>query len=558
MNGDAYSSRGSRQTSSRDHHGRDDRRDRGGDRDRPRRRSRSPGHRSSRRDYEVDTYSSSRDYREREREDRYSGGRDRRGGREDRGGGDREWDRDRNFGRRDNRRDDAPPRRERDRDLFDDRRGGGGRRDREPHQKRERSASPPRKPKEPTPDLTDTVPILEKKRRLTQWDIKPQGYDNVTAEQAKLSGMFPLPGAPRQQPMDPSKLQAFMDQPASSTTNAALKPSNSRQAKRIFVSNVPANATNETLQDFFNLQMNGLNVVQGRDPCVSAQLSDNKSYALLEFKTSEDATLAFALDGIEMEASQGNGANGAANGAGSGLQVKRPKDYIAPAKFDESESHGIVSNVVPDTQSKICITRIPEFIDDAQVQELLAAFGALKSFVLVKDTSSGQSRGVAFCEYVDVEGATETAVSSLNGMELGDRALKLVRACIGASQVGAEMSVGAMSILAGTESNDLEHSRVLCLLNMVVAEELLDNDDYEEICEDVKEECSKYGAILDMKVPRPAGGSRQSNGVGKIYIKYDTVESSTKALRALAGRKFADRTVVVTYFGEQYFDVNAW
>lgn len=71
-----------------------------------------------------------------------------------------------------------------------------------------------------------------------------------------------------------------------------------------------------------------------------------------------------------------------------------------------------------------------------------------------------------------------------------------------------------------------------------------------EICEDVKEECGKYGAILDLKVPRPAGGSRQSNGVGKIYIKYDNVESSTKALRALAGRKFADRTVVVTYFGE--------
>jgi len=53
-----------------------------------------------------------------------------------------------------------------------------------------------------------------------------------------------------------------------------------------------------------------------------------------------------------------------------------------------------------------------------------------------------------------------------------------------------------------------------------------------------------------MKVPRPTGGSRQSNGVGKIYVKYDTVDSATKALRALAGRKFADRTVVATYFGE--------
>ena len=71
-----------------------------------------------------------------------------------------------------------------------------------------------------------------------------------------------------------------------------------------------------------------------------------------------------------------------------------------------------------------------------------------------------------------------------------------------------------------------------------------------EIVEDVKEECSKYGSVLDMKVPRPSGGSRQSNGVGKIYVKYDNNESASKALRALAGRKFADRTVVVTFFGE--------
>lgn len=53
-----------------------------------------------------------------------------------------------------------------------------------------------------------------------------------------------------------------------------------------------------------------------------------------------------------------------------------------------------------------------------------------------------------------------------------------------------------------------------------------------------------------MKVPRPSGGSRQSNGVGKIYVKYDTPESARKALQALAGRKFADRTVVTTYFSE--------
>ena len=56
-----------------------------------------------------------------------------------------------------------------------------------------------------------------------------------------------------------------------------------------------------------------------------------------------------------------------------------------------------------------------------------------------------------------------------------------------------------------------------------------------------------------MKVPRPSGGSRQSNGVGKIYVKYDGPDSARKALQALAGRKFADRTVVTTYFSEVSF-----
>lgn len=73
---------------------------------------------------------------------------------------------------------------------------------------------------------------------------------------------------------------------------------------------------------------------------------------------------------------------------------------------------------------------------------------------------------------------------------------------------------------------------------------------FPEICEDIKEECEKYGQVLEMKVPRPSGGSRQSTGVGKIFVKYDNADSARTALQALAGRKFADRTVVTTYFSE--------
>lgn len=75
---------------------------------------------------------------------------------------------------------------------------------------------------------------------------------------------------------------------------------------------------------------------------------------------------------------------------------------------------------------------------------------------------------------------TDVAVEGLNNMQLGDENLRVKRASIGSQQVsGLEMGVNAMSMLAGTQSTDLHETRVLQLLNMVTAEELLDNDEYE-------------------------------------------------------------------------------
>jgi splicing factor U2AF 65 kDa subunit len=478
---------------------RDDRRNR--DDRRERRRSRSPRRHRDPRD--EDAYASSRSHRDREREDRYGGKRDRR---------DRDWDRERG-GRRDHRRDDGgrPPRR--DRDLFDDRRGD--RRDRGPprefrdrdedlfaQNRRGRSATPPPKKREPTPDLTDIIPVLERKRRMTQWDIKPPGYENVTAEQAKLSGMFPLPGAPRQQPMDPTKLQAFMNQPGGAVNSATLKPGNARQSKRLLVYNIPPGSSEESIMSFFNLQLNGLNVVESTDPCVLCQLSKESSFALVEFRHASEATVALALDGISMEA-EDVPSNGAANGSGGGLKIQRPKDYIVPAVVDDTGYEpGVVSKVVVDTPNKISISNLPPYLTEEQVMELLVSFGELKAFVLVKDNSTEESRvsqeiqsfftrmplvdselmafkGIAFCEFADAS-ATDIAIQGLNGMVIADRNLKVQKASIGITQVAGEMGVNAMSMLAGTSAGaDSEEGRVLQLLNMVTPEELMDNDDYE-------------------------------------------------------------------------------
>lgn len=207
--------------------------------------------------------------------------------------------------------------------------------------------------------------------------------------------MFPLPGAPRQQPMDPSRLQAFMNQPSGSAGNAALKPSNARQSKRLFVHNLHPAATDEGVVNFFNLQLNGLNVISAPDPCISAQIAKDRSFALLEFKNTTETTVALALDGIMMEDNDNmETSNGTANGGSHGLSIRRPKDYIVPSIVEDEIEYqeGIVSPVVPDTPNKISIANLLPTLEDEQVIELLAAFGPLKAFVLVKDHSTGESR----------------------------------------------------------------------------------------------------------------------------------------------------------------------
>ena len=207
--------------------------------------------------------------------------------------------------------------------------------------------------------------------------------------------MFPLPGAPRQQPMDPTRLQAFMNQPGGSAGSTALKPSNARQSKRLFAHNLPPTVTDETLMNFFNLQLNGLNVVSLPDPCISAQISKDRQFALLEFKNPSDATVALALDGIHIEDDNSMEISGGhANGSSSGLSVRRPKDYIVPSNADDTDDYqeGVVSSNVPDTSNKLSISNLMPSLTDDQVMELMTALGPLKSFVLVKDLSTEESR----------------------------------------------------------------------------------------------------------------------------------------------------------------------
>ena len=147
-------------------------------------------------------------------------------------------------------------------------------------------------------------------------------------------------------------------------------------------------------------------------------------------------------------------------------------------------------------------------------------------------------------------------------MTLGDRQLVVQRASVGAKagQPGfpdlpyEQFPAIPRPIMPAGDVSEGD-ARVLLMLNMVTPDDLIDDEEYVEIVDDIRTEVSKYGAVEDVRVPRPAHGrghhpSDQANGVGRVYVKFVDDLGAAAGMRALAGRSFAGRSIIATLLGE--------
>ncbi|KAL7470108.1 hypothetical protein ACHAXS_011699 [Conticribra weissflogii] len=250
---------------------------------------------------------------------------------------------------------------------------------------------------------------------------------------------------------------------ASSSAAAAgsrvLQPQQTRHARRLYVGNIP-DLSEDQVHDFFrdairtsiaidpasnpNAASHRSQYVEN-DPILSVYINRDRRFAFLEFKTMEICTACLAFDGIDIL------------GRGK-VKIKRPNDYnpaLAPATNAAALPHldisklGIVSPSVPDGPNKIFIGGLPYHLTEAQVLELLQAFGMVKAFHLVKtDPTAVTSKGYCFVEYSDPS-ITQIAVMGLNGMEMGEG--KQLSARIASSKDDPTGGVvGAPGALAGT------------------------------------------------------------------------------------------------------------
>nr|XP_015193469.1 PREDICTED: splicing factor U2AF 65 kDa subunit-like isoform X5 [Lepisosteus oculatus] len=260
-------------------------------------------------------------------------------------------------------------------------------------------------------------PHREKKKKVRKyWDVPPPGFEHITPMQYKaMQAAGQIPATALLPTMTPDGLAV------TPTPVPVVGSQMTRQARRLYVGNIPFGITEEAMMDFFNAQMRlgGLTQAPG-NPVLAVQINQDKNFAFLEFRSVDETTQAMAFDGIIFQ--------------GQSLKIRRPHDYQPLPGMSENPSvyvPGVVSTVVPDSAHKLFIGGLPNYLNDDQVKELLTSFGPLKAFNLVKDSATGLSKGYAFCEYVDVN-VSDQAIAGLNGMQLGDKKLLVQRASVGA------------------------------------------------------------------------------------------------------------------------------
>ncbi|GMH24117.1 hypothetical protein Nepgr_025960 [Nepenthes gracilis] len=402
-----------------------------------------------------------------------------------------------------------------------------------------------------------------KSKRLSGFDMAPPAAAMLTAAAAAaaVAGAGPIPGLtpavpgmfPSMLPLAAGQLGALPVMPVQAMTQQAT-----RHARRVYVGGLPPTANEQSVATFFShvMAMIGGNTAGPGDAVVNVYINHEKKFAFVEMRSVEEASNAMALDGIIFE--------------NTPVKVRRPSDYnpslaatLGPSQPNPSLNLAAIG-LSPGSAGglegpdRIFVGGLPYYFTEAQVRELLESFGSLRGFDLVKDKETGNSKGYAFCVYQDLS-VTDIVCQALNGIKMGDKTLTVRRANQGTSQPKPEQE---SVLLHAQQQIALQKmmlqpgglpTKVVCLTHCVTPDELKDDQEYEDIMDDMRQEGEKFGSLVNVVIPRPGTDGEQLPGVGKVFLEYADVESSTKARAGMNGRKFGGNQVVAVFYLESKF-----
>ncbi|KAK7279253.1 hypothetical protein RJT34_24300 [Clitoria ternatea] len=361
----------------------------------------------------------------------------------------------------------------------------------------------PRKRKSEAAVKTPSPSKHSREKKHAGWDLAPVGTNNPSP--AVVSSGFQLSNCTvlsnMQDVASGTSLDLTLVKPLpvsflsdlSSGKNTSIDSVQLTQAtrplRRLYIENLPASASEKAVMDCFNnlLLCTGVNHIQQARPCISCILHKDRGQALVEFLTAQDASAALSFDGSTL--------------FGSTVKIRRPKDYVEVATGEPERSVDAavtISDVVIDSPHKIFIGGISCHLSSDMLMKIAGAFGSLKAYHFETCVSNGSC---AFLEYVD-HSVTSKACAGLNGMKLGGEALTVVQAMPDASPLESASKPASYVIPEHAKPLLRKPTEVLKIKNVFAADSLSSLSDMamEEILEDVRLECARFGTIKSINV----------------------------------------------------------
>jgi len=150
-----------------------------------------------------------------------------------------------------------------------------------------------------------------------------------------------------------------------------MNPHMSRQAKRLYVGNIPPNIVEGELSEFFNTAMFAAGVTKeaSQTPVAAVQFNRDKGFAFLDFQHAEDATAGMAFDGITLH--------------NYSLKVRRPRDFKSP----EEEAAEKAAQEQQQNSQDTTLLRNPTALNFLNTQMPIPAAAALVQLNITDDNN---------------------------------------------------------------------------------------------------------------------------------------------------------------------------
>ncbi|PKY53408.1 splicing factor, CC1-like protein, partial [Rhizophagus irregularis] len=329
-----------------------------------------------------------------------------------------------------------------------------------------------------------------------------------------------------------------------------------RDKRTVFVMQLAARLRSRELADFF------ATVGKVRDAKIIADRISRRSKGVgyVEFYDEESVPKALALTGQKLlgipvivqltEAEKNRQARLAEQAASHATDIAYHRLYVGSVHFNLTE-------------------------DD--LRQVFEPFGPLEFVNLHKDPETGRSRGFAFIQYKNPEDAKQ-ALEKMNGFELAGRTIKVGLVTDKSNGMNLNLDDGDVAGLALNAQSRVElmqklardtdliaptatpiqsepprpvqprvnPTRCVLLKNMFNPDEETESNWAEELEEDVKSECIKYGPVVHISVDRESAGD--------IYMKFDSVSSAQAAVNGLNGRWFGGNQISAVFILDMFYN----